>query len=267
MLSIIIPSHDDIYLHKTIDSIIENASGEIEIIPVLDGYTPGPFRDDPRIRPIFHSKNKGMREAINTGVRASTGDYLMRTDEHCMFGERFDIIILDTIQDHWIVTPRRYYLDPEKWEVIDKPPVDYEKLKITNSKYGKKFAGIPCVGLSKNPANLNYDIDETMSMQGSVWFMKKTWWQDVIRELQTEGYGPLLQDSHEMVFKTWRAGGKLVVNKLTWFAHKDVHFKRTHQNGTPENPANPEQSFAYALEQWGNYYQNEVVPEWNLQAS
>ena len=69
-----------------------------------------------------------------------------------------------------------------------------------------------------------------------------------------------------MTFKTWKAGGKLVVNKLTWFAHKDVHFPRTHQNGTKKNPANPEKSFAYALKQWENYYR-EILPEWNLQAS
>ena len=100
-LSVIIPSHNDIYLHKTIDSLLENAAGEIEIIPVVDGYhhRQNRFRDDPRIKPIYHSKNKGMREAINTGVSHATGDYLMRTDEHCVFGERFDIIILDSIQD------------------------------------------------------------------------------------------------------------------------------------------------------------------------
>ncbi len=262
MLSVVIPSHHPIYLHKTIDSLLENAAGEIEIIPVLDGYELTSFRDDPRIKPIIHKENKGMRESINTGVAAAEGDYIMRTDEHCMFAERFDIIILDTIQPNWIVTPRRYFLDPVKWQVMDMPYVDYEELRITNSKYGKKFTGIAKEKLNKN--DKIYDIDETMAMQGSCWIMKKTWWESVIRKLQTEGYGPLLQDSHEMVFKTWKAGGKLVVNKLTWFAHKHVDFPRTHQNGTPQNPAQPEKSFAYALSKWKDYFESEIKPEWNI---
>ena len=255
MLSCIIPSHNDIYLHKTIDSIIENSAGEIEIIPVLDGYVPEkPFRDDPRIRPIFHSKNKGMREAINTGARESTGDYLMRTDEHCIFGERFDLIILDTIQDNWIVVPRRYFLDPIKWEVMDIEPVDYEKLKIVNYSRGQKFSGV------KWNKKDGFDIDETMAMQGSCWFMKKTWWQSVIGELQTEGYGSHYQDSHEMVFKTWKAGGKMVVNKLTWYAHKHRQFPRTHGYGGKL----ADDCFKYSLETWRDYYENEIVPKWNL---
>ena len=261
ILSVIIPSHNDIYLHKTIDSIIENAAGEIEIIPVLDGYKPKSFRDDPRIKPVYHEKNMGMREAINTGVRTSTGDYLMRTDEHCVFGERFDIIILDTIQDNWIVVPRRYFLDPVKWEVMDLPPVDYEELKIVNYSRGQKFSGVPRKSLSKNLGGLNYDIDETMAMQGSCWFMKKTWWQSVIGELQTEGYGTHYQDSHEMVFKTWKAGGKLVLNKLTWYAHKHRDFPRTHGYGGLE----ADECFAYSLATWKDYYQKEIVPAWNLQ--
>lgn len=40
MLSVIIPSWKDPLLQKTIDSLLENAGGEIEIIAVLDGYWP-----------------------------------------------------------------------------------------------------------------------------------------------------------------------------------------------------------------------------------
>lgn len=253
-LSVIIPSHNDIYLHKTIDSLLESAAGEIEIIPVLDGYDPKQaFRDDPRIKPVYHKENKGMREAINTGVKNATGEYLMRTDEHCIFGERFDIIILDTIQDNWIVVPRRYFLDPTKWEVMDMAPVDYEKLKIVSYGRGKKFHGVPW-------AKEGHDIDATMAMQGSCWFMKKTWWEDVIGELNSELYGTHYQDSHEMVFKTWKAGGHLVVNKLTWYAHKHRDFPRTHGYGGSE----ADKCFANSLATWKDYYEMEIAPAWNL---
>ena len=46
-LSIIIPSYYDPLLQKTIDSLLENAEGEIEIIAILDGYQPiVPIKED-----------------------------------------------------------------------------------------------------------------------------------------------------------------------------------------------------------------------------
>ena len=66
-----------------------------------------------------------------------------------------------------------------------------------------------------------------------------------------------------MVFKTWKAGEKLMVNKNTWFAHKHRSFSRTHNNGTKTNPANNEAGYAYALKVWGKYYQ-EIKTKWKI---
>ena len=99
-----------------------------------------------------------------------------------------------------------------------------------------------------------------MAMQGSVWVMPHQWWKDVIGELQTEGYGPLIQDSHEMVFKTWKAGGKLMLHKGAWFAHKHRSFTRTH--GLSNEAA--EASCQYCLETWRDYYETEVRPKWKI---
>ena len=84
-----------------------------------------------------------------------------------------------------------------------------------------------------------------------MWVMPKKWWEKVIIELDTEHYGTMYQDSHEMVFKTWKAGGKLVVNKNTWFAHKHVSFPRTHQYSRSEW----EHGVKYAYETWKDYYE------------
>jgi hypothetical protein len=146
---------------------------------------------------------------------------------------------------------------------MDIPPVDYEKLVIQNYGNGvRKFAGQRWK--SRGVERKDRRIDGTMAMQGSVWIMKKSWWDKVIVELDTEHYGPLIQDSHEMVFRTWKAGGRLVVNKKTWFAHKHRSFSRTHNNGTKENPANCEKGYKYALEKWEDYYINEVKPKWGI---
>lgn len=255
MLSIIIPSYKDPLLHKTIDNILQNAEGEIEIIAVLDGYWIEQIINDPRVKLLHLGRNRGMREAINAGVAISKGEYLMRADEHQAFGKGFDRIILETIQDNWIVTPRRYFLDVEKWQIMDIPPVDFMKLKIASVGEGvKKFSGVEATGNSEM-------IQESMAMQGSCWFMKRSWWDKVIGRLQNEGYGPHYQDSIEMVFKTWQAGGKLMVNKNTWHAHKHRMFPRTHNNGTPENPSNNEACWKYAIEVWGEYFEK-VSREW-----
>ena len=258
MLSIIIPSYKDPLLYSTIDSLIKNAEGDIEIIVVLDGYWTNQIYADDRVQYVHLGKNVGMREAINTGVRVSTGEYLMRVDEHQVFAKGYDVEITNNMEDNWIVTPRRYFLDVEKWEIMDIPPVDYEKLKVRDIGDGaKKFEGQRWDSRAKERADIM--IDETMAMQGSCWFMKRSWWDKVIGELQTEGYGPMYQDSHEMVFKTWKAGGKLMVNKNTWHAHKHVSFPRTHQYSRKDW----EPCVKYAYETWKDYYE-EIKKKWKI---
>lgn len=263
MLSIIIPSYKDPLLHKTIDSLLENAEGEIEIIAILDGYLPSqPIKNDERIKVLHLGKNRGMRGAINAGVSIAKGEFLMRNDEHQMFGKGYDVILTRDCEPNWIVTPRRFCLDTEKWEVMkDIPPVDYMKLKVVrigNEKEGlvEKFSGVEW----NRPDRKDIMIDETMAMQGSCWVMPHKWWDDVIVELQSEGYGTHYQDSHEMVFKTWKAGGKLMVNKNTWHAHKHRKFPRTHGYGGQE----ARDGFAYALSTWRDYYEKEIRPKWNI---
>ena len=258
MLSIVIPSHNDIYLQKTIDDLLANARGEIEIIAVLDGYWTKPRNDD-RVRIVHLGKNRGMRGAINAGVSVSRGKYIMRTDEHCIFGDGYDSILSLQCEENWICTPKRYFLDPVNWKVMDMPPVEIEKLVIQDD---KKFSGQKWESRSKEMEKI--PICETMAMQGSCWVMHRSWWDKVIGELQTEGYGPLIQDSHEMVFRTWKAGGKLMVNKNTWFAHKHRSFPRTHNNGTAENPANCDSGYKYAIDTWRGYYEKEIKRKWGL---
>ena len=156
------------------------------------------------------------------------------------------------------MTARRYFLDIDRWEIMDIAPVDYEKLKVRDLGKGtKKFEGQPWHSRASKRKDIL--VDETMSMQGSFWIMSKAWWDKAIGELQTEGYGPMYQDSHEMVFKTWKAGGKLMVNKNTWFAHKHVSFPRTHQYSRKDW----EPCVKYTYEKWKDYYQ-EIKKKWKI---
>ena len=262
-LSVILPSYKDPLLIKTIGSLLVSSElgDQLEIIAIFDGYTPEfELISDPRVRYVYLGKNRGMRGAINAGVDIARGEFLCRSDEHCCFAPGFDKVMTDSCQLNWIMTARRYFLDPVKWEVMeDQKYVDYEKLVIQE---GVKFSGQRWSSRSKERENIM--VDETMAMQGSMWVMPRQWWIDVIGELQTEEYGPHYQDSHEMIFKTWQAGGKMMLNKNTWFAHRHRSFNRTHNDGTKDNPANKEAGWKYSLDKWRDYYETEIRPKWQI---
>ena len=265
-LSVVIPSYKDPLLHKTIDSLLTQSGlgDELEVIPVLDGYLPEtPIVKDDRVRAVYQGKNTGMRGAINAGVRVARGEFIMRLDEHCCFGDRYDLIMTSQCAPNQMMTATRYFLDPVKWEVMDNPPIYHEKLVIQDAGNGvRKFAGQKW--RSRDEELKDTPITETMAMQGSMWICPRKWFNDVFGELQTEGYGPSYQDSVEATMKTWQAGGQLVLNKNTWFAHKHRSFPRTHQEGSPENPSNRESGWTYALSTWEDYYLKKICPKWGI---
>jgi glycosyltransferase involved in cell wall biosynthesis len=264
-LSIVIPSYKDPYHEKTVKDILEKSElgDQLEIISVFDGYWPDwKLIEDPRRKIVHLGKNRGMRGAINAGVAVSKGEFFMRLDEHCMFDKGFDKKLTDACQPNQIMTAKRYFLDPIKWEVMPDEPVEHEKLVIQNvSDTVKKFAGQRWKSRDKEQKDV--PISETLAMQGSMWIMPRKWWDEHIKELQTEGYGPLIQDSVEVCMKTWKVGGKLMLNKNTWFAHKHRSFARTHNNGTADNPANCDAGYTYAIDVWGDFYK-EIKNKWGI---
>lgn len=225
MLSVIIPSRNDQFLQKTINDLLSNARGEIEVIVVLDGYWPEPaLIDDPRVR-ILHQgsvhQNYGMREAINSGVAMSRGEYIMKIDEHCMVDEGFDVKLAEDCEDMWVVVPRRYRLDAENWKLIEdnRPPVDYMFLAYPYERPQDKTCGLHGAEWRELArAREHILIDDLMSWQGSCYFMKRTTW-DWLGPLDSEKYGWFTQEAQEIGNKIWLGGGRLVVNKKTWYAH------------------------------------------------
>ncbi len=217
MLSVVIPSRSDQYLQRTIDDLLEKAEGEIEIIVTLDGYWPNPMpKDDPRVIILHHGQlhnHVGMRGGINVGMEIASGDYVMKIDEHCMVDQGFDLKLVADCEDNWVVIPRRYRLDAENWKVIEdgRPPIDYMCLQNKDGYlHGTEW---------KRPERANILIDDTMSLQGSCYFMKKTFWNKVIGPLEDDNYGPFANEAQEIGNKAWLSGGAVKVNKKTWYAH------------------------------------------------
>ncbi|HET7099049.1 MAG TPA: glycosyltransferase [Patescibacteria group bacterium] len=226
IVSVIIPSRVEEYLQKTVDDVLTKAKEDIEVIVVLDGYWPKvPLKDDSRVTVLHRGtvhNSYGMRTAINDGIALSKGKYIMKIDEHCMIDEGYDAKLVADCEDNWVVIPRRFRLDPDKWEIIEdgRPPIDYMFLD-----YPYKTKGDVTDGLHGNEwRQMHYDrkdvlIDDTMSWQGSCWFMKKSYWDSTIGPLDTDLYGTFTHESQEIGNKAWLSGGRLVVNKKTWYAH------------------------------------------------
>jgi glycosyltransferase involved in cell wall biosynthesis len=223
MMSILIPSRKDPHLQATIDDIRKHAKGEIEIIVVLDGGGDTPTGAD---KVLVNRRHVGLRGAVNQAVRAAKGEWLMKIDAHCMFDDGFDVKLLEEIEEDWVVTPVRYRLDVDKWEICaDEPsPIIYERLVIDQP---DKIGGVEWKSRKRGREKLL--IDENMVFQGSCWLMSRKHWE-MLGGLSEEGYGTFTQEPVEIALKTWLGGGKVMVNKKTWYAHKHRKYRRTYSS-------------------------------------
>jgi len=218
-VSVVIPARNEPFLQKTIDDVLAKSKGNIEVITILDGFWPSPpLRDDSRVTIIHRGSAQGMRPAINSGVMVSHGEFLLKCDAHCSFGEGFDVALKEECDEHWVVVPRRYSLDPENWVIKkDKPPIDYHYLsypladKEDYGLHGRYWR-------QRCEERKDILLDSEMTSQGSAWCMSRKHW-DWLGGLSVEGYGDFIQEFQEIGMKTWLGGGEVRVNKKTWYSH------------------------------------------------
>lgn len=263
MLSVIIPSRSDQWLQKTVDDLFNKAEGEVEVIVVYDGRWADPIlKDHPNLVQIHHGEvhnNYGMRETINLGMRVARGEYVMKLDEQCMMDQGYDVKLAADCEDDWVVIPRRDRLEPNTWQLTSvaegdrRPPIDYMAIEYpylipldkTQGLHGKEW---------RRPERATMEIDDTPTSQGSCYFMKKSHWDKVIGELDSTYYGTFTMEAQEITLKTWFTGGRVIVNKKTWYAHwhkgsggkgygfSNEQYKR-HQEGM-------ERGRLYAIDYW-----------------
>ena len=192
MISIIIPSKNEPYLQKTVDDIKRHAEGEVEILVGIDDH-----------------EQIGQRAQMNKLARQARGEYIMKCDAHCSFGQGFDSILLEDIQDNQIVAPYLLVLDAENWKVRpDKKTSSYVFDSQLVMHYGVE---------NKEP------INETMCLQGSC-FMTRTenYWN---WNLCDESLGSWGGQGSELGIKAYSNGGVCVTNKKTYYGHLFRHFE------------------------------------------
>jgi glycosyltransferase involved in cell wall biosynthesis len=218
-LTVCIPNRNSPFTAKTIEDVLKNAGCSVEVIVNVDEQWPEPLSEDERVHYIHPSAPVGLRAGVNACVAMAKGKYILKTDDHCAFGENFGKILIENHkEDNWVQIPRRYALDAENWQIEEqnnnKYPVDY--MYIDFPRKGKDHDdGMHGVPWKRDRIE---EIDDTPSMQGSCYFMLRDYFYK-LGLMSEEGYGQFAQEAQEIGFKTWLGGGALKVNKKTWYAH------------------------------------------------
>lgn len=210
-VSVIIPGRVEKYFQNTIDSSLNNAVGDIEIVAVVDGYDPNPplIARDSRVKIIKYDKAIGQRAAYNLGVRESSGDYVMKIDAHALLMPGYDKVLQENYLDKAVIIPEMRRLDALNWK--DKP----------KGRTHFMYFGLDCYcyywhDYRKRP-EAQGDLVEIMTGQGSCWFTSREW-NDYIGLLD-EGVGSWGNVGIEISLRTWLCGGSQLVNKKVWQAH------------------------------------------------
>lgn len=217
-LSVIIPTVNDPALANTVREVREKSRTNPEILVMADAVDV----DLPDVRVVRNEKRLGLRGNVNKGMALASGEWLVKLDDHCMLSDGWDEVLLATAQKDWIVVPRRYQLDPVKWLIYeeDRVAIDYERLDIGQP---EKIGGVTWRSRRKERADVL--LDETMVIQGSFYLLHREHWNR-IGPLDEANYGPFTQEGIEIALKTWLGGGKVMVNKQAWYAHKHRRFGR-----------------------------------------
>jgi glycosyltransferase involved in cell wall biosynthesis len=232
-LSIIIPARNEPYLRQTVEDIFFKAAGDVEVLVMMDGWEPeSPLEYHSNLLVFHREEPVGMDNAINELASQAQGDYLMKLDAHCCFDEEFDVKLLHEIEDDWLVTPSRYRLDTESFNRFDEP-VEYLYVTYPYSKddifgtgfHGKKWIGTDGIGRNMGRSEYywmerywkNEKMVDIQTIQGSLWLMSRKHFYDIGCKDEVHTY--FYQEPQEFTFKTWLRGGRVVMNKNTWYAH------------------------------------------------
>ena len=248
-VSILIPSRNEPFLYKTVQDIVTKATGDIEIIVAFDGepYTPLPNYEN-LIR--LELQQMGTKPILNIAAKKASGKYLLKTDAHCMFAEGFDETLQADMEDNWVVMPRFYVLNAEKWEWQDARFYDYFKLPcpLTDPRMFRFQAGGHWPERTRE--RLSIPIDENMKLHGSSFFMSKDFYIHCLGGLNSMGAGTWSGEDIEISLKTWLGpwDGKVMVNKNTWYAH--MHKGREHPRGWNVSYSDINSSYLWTAHYW-----------------
>lgn len=248
-LSVIITSRNEEFLKRTVEDVLDKRMGKTEVIVILDGALAKPaLIQHPDVTVIYHKESVGQRAAINEGIKLSKAKYIMKLDAHCILDEGFDVKLIKESNSKQVSVPVQYNLHAFNWkcnkcknEWYQSPTPkacmnpgeakgksgcdgkDFERVMVWAPRKGRKTSSW-CFdknlkfqydgGIAKRQEGM---IIETMSLIGACFFMERDWYWEIGGS--EEEWGSWGQMGTELSAKSWLSGGKVIVNKHTWFAH------------------------------------------------
>lgn len=239
-LSILIPARNEQFLSRTVEDILQNKEGATEIIVVLDGeWANPPLPQHPDLTVIYNPVSIGQRAATNQACRLSNAKYIIKTDAHCSFDKGFDVKMMAEMHDDWTMVPAMKNLHAFDWVCkscthrLYQGPTPTKCPRCNEPTMEREMIWLPRKGVTSytyrfdNTLHFQYwkelaerqegDIIESMGLQGSFFMLtrQKYWELDIC----DEKHGSWGQQGVEVSCKTWLSGGKVMVNKKTWYAH------------------------------------------------
>lgn len=245
-LSVLITARNEEFLKNTVEDICKNKRGNTEIIVGLDEkWSNPPLVDHPDVT-IYHSPVAlGQRGMLNQLCRLSQAKYVMKIDAHCAVDEGFDVKMMDAFKevgDDVTMVPTMYNLHCFDWKCMKcgkrtyqgRTPLkcddcdnikDFKKKIVWQPRWNRKTESwrfdsdlhFQYWYEFKNRPEFQSDIVPTMSLIGACFMLTRDrWWYLNICD---EKHGSWGQQGTEIACKSWLSGGKLLVNKRTWFAH------------------------------------------------
>lgn len=242
-LSILIPARNEMFLKNTIEDILLNIEADTEIIAVLDGRWAEPqLTQNDRVNIVYVSKAIGQRAATNLACKLSKAKYVMKIDAHCSFDKGFDRKMIAEMRDNWTMVPTMRNLWAYDWKCYHCGWKKYQgptPKKCEQCGRGNKIRRKMMWVGKESPQSNSYcfdsephfqyfrefnkrpegkgDITETMSLQGSCFMCTRDkYWELNLCDEKAGSWG---NQGIEVACKTWLSGGKVMVNKKTWYAH------------------------------------------------
>jgi hypothetical protein len=240
-LSIIIPSRNEMFLANTIADLLKNIEGDTEIIVVLDGkWSDPPIPQNDRVNIIYVPEAIGQRAGCNLAVKLSKAKYICKADAHCAFDKGFDVKMMKLMEDDITMIPVMRNLHAFDWKCYHCGWKKYQSptpAKCDNCGKSDKIRRKITWIAKTNPQSTAYyfdntlhfqywskwgkaqkgDLTETMSAQGSCFMLTRQRYLDL--NICDETWGSWGNQGTEVALKTWLSGGRLLVNRTTWYAH------------------------------------------------
>lgn len=253
--SFLIPARNEMWLAKTIESVLAKMRGDSEIIAVLDGeWADPPIQEHPRLTLIHKSQPIGQRAATNLAARVAQGRYVCKLDAHCDIDEGFDVKLVtagDQLGADVTIIPAQYNLHVFNWRCGRCGTETYQGPTPTvcgrcqeQGTVGGPFErvvywdllanGIPGRHVRSDAWRFDHDlhfqyggpvrrdqrtgaIADVMSSIGACFVMRRDRFMDIGG--LDESHGSWGQFGTEIACKSWLSGGRHVVHRETWYAH------------------------------------------------